>query len=359
MNNISQLIKELDKAIQCGDIERADEISNELFHLQNGMEADAAMPDQFLEKIKDRSEQELGGQKTMNVKKVISIVVIAAVIAGLSITSLATRWFGIRDLVINNNDNSVAVTGNIGDSGVGVGTDTDSDVAVSNENVKQDLIAMQGYPDSNEYKASVEWNLFCSGYDTDQSILNKLGNGSNEVTEKYPLYTVYTQEMADKLEEIVKKYKLTLHKSITIAENHKDLIKLAGTGDFIGNLNKVYSGYVYDDGTFQFDGEAILKGNKAVYYQFGNYVKGTFSTTYLNVGDVSLYKEWAYKTSSGVEVTLALGKHKALVITDLENSYVIINVLSGTEKDSTFAIGSITDEDLQDFADSFDYSQIK
>jgi hypothetical protein len=45
MDNISQLIKELDMAVQCGNIERADEISDELFHLQDGIEADTVMPD--------------------------------------------------------------------------------------------------------------------------------------------------------------------------------------------------------------------------------------------------------------------------------------------------------------------------
>jgi len=52
------------------------------------------------------------------------------------------------------------------------------------------LIVLQGYPDSNEYKASVEWNLFRAGYDTDGKLLSEVGNGSNEYTEKYPLYLV-------------------------------------------------------------------------------------------------------------------------------------------------------------------------
>jgi hypothetical protein len=246
-------MKELDTAVLCDNTDKADEISDELFRLQGGIEAETEMPDRFFEKIKDRNKQNSGGQKSMSIKKIISIAAVAAVIAALGITALATRWFGIKDLVINNNDNGIAVTKNISDSGSVGKTDTASDAAtpiIDKEEKEPDLIALQGYPDSNEYKASAEWNLFCDGYYTDQSLLNAVGNSSNEITEKYPMYLVYTQEMADKLEEIVKKYKLTLHNSITIIENSEELVKQADTGDFIGNANKVLGGYVYNDGTF-------------------------------------------------------------------------------------------------------------
>lgn len=357
MNNISRLMKELDKAVLCNNSEKADEIADKLFHLQGGMEADTVMPDRFMEKIKDASKQKTGGQKSMSIKKIISIAAVAAVIAAFGITTLATRWFGIKDLVIKNNDNGTAVTKNISDSDSGAASDAASSI-VDNGKKEPDLIALQGYPNSNEYKANAEWNLFCAGYDTDHSLLNAVGNGSNEITEKYPMYLVYTQEMADKLEEIIKKYKLTLHKSMTVIDSLENLIKQADTGDFIGNANTVMGGYVYNDGTFQFEGEAVLKNSSRIAYQFGSYVKGTFSATYLNIGDANRYKEWTYKTRSGVEVSLALSESKSLVIADLKKSYVIINVLSGTGENDALVSRGITDEDLQEFADSFDYSQI-
>ena len=88
-------------------------------------------------------------------------------------------------------------------------------------------------------------------------------------------------------------------------------------------------GYAYNDGTFHYDGQVALTSGKLVDYQFGNYVKGTFSDVSLNVGDADSYREWAYETASGVTVSLALGDSKALVITDLDNSFVVINVLTG------------------------------
>ena len=44
----------------------------------------------------------------------------------------------------------------------------------------------------------------------------------------------------------------------------EELIKEANVGQFIKDANTVLSGYVYNDGTFHFDGEALLKnGRKA------------------------------------------------------------------------------------------------
>lgn len=343
MNTVSQLKKELEKAVLRGQIEKAEELSDKLFHLQGGTDTDTVIPDGFAEKIKERYLQKSGGQKTMNAKKIISIVAIAAVTATLGITALATRWYGLRDMVFKDNKNNVVTKDNAIPA-----SSSDVDTESTPDGIEEALIALQGYPDSNEYKANAEWNLFCAGYDTDHKYLNEIGNGSNEYTEKYPMYLVYTKDMADKLEEIVKKYKLTLHTSMEFVYSAEELATHANTGDFIGQANTVLGGYVYNDGTFQYDGEAVLKNSKQISYQFGNYIKGTFSATYLNIGNADAYTEWAYKTKSGVQVSLALSENKALVIADLENSYAIINVLSDNVKP----------EELQEFADTFDYTKL-
>jgi hypothetical protein len=227
----------------------------------------------------------------------------------------------------------------------------------------QELIAMQGYPDSNEYKATAEWNAFVAGYDTDHSILNKVGNSPNEYTEKYPMYLVYSKDMADKLEEITAKYGLKLHTSNTIVQTPEELIAAAGVGNFLeskegAGVNRMLGGYVYNDGTFHYDGEAVLDTGTTMDYQFGNYVKGTFSDTYLNIGDASSYQEWQYETKSGVTVALALSESKALIIVDLPDSFVAVNVLGGTTKGTFFGSDGVTKEDLEKFTDTFDFSQL-
>jgi hypothetical protein len=171
------------------------------------------------------------------------------------------------------------------------------------------------------------------------------------------MYLVYSKDMADKLEEIIAKYGLTLHETITFVEGVQELIGTAETGDFLSGsaagMGRV-GGYVYNDGSFHYDGEAALQNGKIIDYQFGNYVKALFSDVYLNVGDVGSYREWQHTTASGVEVSLALGETKALVIANLENSFVSINVLTGSAG-SDFGSSAVTENDLEAFADLFDF----
>jgi len=164
-------------------------------------------------------------------------------------------------------------------------------------------------------------------------------------------YQKLLREQDQKIDETRYTGGLKLHESRTFVSSGEELIKEAGTDGFIRNNNKVLGGYVYNDSTFHFDGEAVLKDGTQMGYQFGNYVKGTFSDTYLNIGDANSYREWEYTTKSGVKVSLALSENKALVIADLPDSYVTINLLSGTQK-------GITDKMLEEFADLFDFSKI-
>jgi hypothetical protein len=174
------------------------------------------------------------------------------------------------------------------------------------------------------------------------------------------MYLVYSKDMADKLEEIIAKYGLTLHESLTVVDGASQLVAAAGTGDFLSGsaagMGRV-GGYVYNDGSFHYDGEVALQNGKIIDYQFGNYVKGTFSDVYLNVGDVGRYREWQYTTAGGVTVSLALGESKSLVIANLENSFVTINVLTGSAG-SDFGSSAVTENDLEAFADLFDFSVI-
>jgi hypothetical protein len=353
--NITQLIEELDAAVAREDVEKADEIADMLFRLQGGAEPDTGMPGQFPLSIKLRHQNGGDKVKSKSLKKLIGFAAAAALIMALGITALATDLFGIRDLVISsgqdaaNNPESIPAEG------------TEPAPGSVTEPEEMDLIVLQGYPDSSEYKASEEWNIFYENYDTDGSIVAEVGNKPNEFTEKYPMYLCYSQEMADKLEEIIAKYGLKLHESITIAESAEQLFDTAGTGNFLDNggsgVSRMLGGYVYNDGTFHFDGEAALFSGVFMSYQFGNYVKGTFSDTYLNVGDADSYQEWQYTTKSGITVSLALSESKALVIADLNDSFVTINVLTGTAG-AAGSEGGITREDLQSFADLFAFHEI-
>lgn len=225
-----------------------------------------------------------------------------------------------------------------------------------------DMISLAGVEGSPEHEADVEWKEFLESYDQDESILATVGNSPTGFEEEYGEYTCYSQEMADKIEEICEKYGLQKLTGFELAENYEGLCNGAGVGDFLGgkagDANAEYiSGWFFADGSFDFDGCAMISGPSFVTtdYQFSRAMKGTFQGTSLNVGNLEEYEEWNYTTKNGENVLLATnGSTKALIIVEREKSFVTVNVL-GDIRGETFGIG---EEELEKLAEAFDFSVI-
>lgn len=294
--------------------------------------------------------------KQKHIRKIVIAAASVCFIAIASTTVYATNIFGLKDMLIGDNSNLHSEDSglkNPSNNTEGTGFSDGSQVS------KEDYISLQGFSDSNESKASAEWLSFTQSYDQDGALLNKVGNGPTGLDSKYDLYLVYTQDMADKMEEIIQKYDLRLHSSLSILTNSEELIQKAGTGNFLGTANTANSSYMYEDGTFHYDGEATLDNGLVVNYQFENYKKGTFSDVFLNIGSITDYKEWNYKTTSEQMVNLCISPSKALIIADLGDSFITVNVLAGTEHGFLDDDGKITSTDLEALANSFDFSLIK
>lgn len=263
-------------------------------------------------------------------QKMIIIAAVISLVTAASAAAIAVRWFELRDLELTNE-----ITVQQPD-----GTEVTEQVATG-------TISLQGFGEMPEKLAVEEWHRFLGSYDY-YSVLETLGNAPTGFEEQYGYYQVYTQEMADELEEIAAKYGLRLHTDM-IDDIYTDqaLCDQVG-GNFLGK-NHAYSTYMYEDGTFHFDGVSNLAGYGSLNYQFQRCVRGSLTDVILNIGDVEAYTEWSYTAKKGIVVTLAIAEHKALVIADLPDSFVTINVLAGTETQLTAA-------DLERFVDSFDFS---
>ena len=133
------------------------------------------------------------------------------------------------------------------------------------ETVTSEFISMQGLNGSVEHQATKEWQDFLHGYDKDGAILDKIDNNPTGLEDLGCFYQVYTQEMYDKLLEIADKYGLRLHTEMNVV-NQEELDYRVG-GSFMGEELSRGWAYIYEDGTFQFDGEALLDEN-VVHMQF-------------------------------------------------------------------------------------------
>lgn len=225
-----------------------------------------------------------------------------------------------------------------------------------------DMISLAGVEGSPEHEADLEWQEFLESYDQDESILAAVGNNPTGFEEEYGAYQCYSQEMADKIEEICEKYGLQKLTGFEVSENYEGLCSGAGVGDFLGGKTEdadaeYISGVFSEDGSFQFDGSAVISGSSFVKtdYQLSRAMKGTFQGTLLNVGNLEEYEEWNYTTKNGENVLLATnGGTKALIIAEREKSFVTVNVL-GDILGGTFDVGK---KELEKLAEAFDFSVI-
>lgn len=275
-------------------------------------------------------------------KRVLMLAAAVCVLAALTIAAAATGFFGLRDILLPEKG--------------GVYVTDENGVVVPGEREYKDFVSLSGWQDTPESQALAEWRSFLESYDQDGAIIGAIGNDPTGFEEDYGLYQVYTQEMAGRLEEIIAKYGLRLH---TRLEEVLPETWAAAVGDFCRENATAWSGYIYENGTFRFDGEAALEGYGSIEYQFSRSVRGAFDDVALNIGDAADFQEWGYETSDGTPVTLGLGaRNRSLILADLGDSFVLVNVLTGQEGDDTFSSGPIGRAELEALADSFRYSAL-
>lgn len=275
-------------------------------------------------------------------KRIFMLAAVIAVAAALSGLAVAVNFLGLRDTLLPE-QYSVYQT-------------DENDIVIPGEYEYTDFISLSGYNNTPESLALAEWQSFLEGYDQDGSIIAAVGNNPTGFEEKYGMYLVYSQEMADKLDEITAKYGLKLHS--WMADVLPGVWNLAA-GEFMSENAAAWSGYIYEDGTFHFDGEAELPGYGKIEYQFRRTVRGTFNDVVLNVGDLSDFQEWSYQNAAGDTVTLGLGaRNRSLIIAGMEDCFVAVNVLTGMEGDDTFSSGGIGRAELEALADCFRFSAL-
>lgn len=263
-------------------------------------------------------------------KKTLVLVAALCLLLAFATVALATNLFGLRDMLVPSND----------------------------PEIKNEMV-LSGFTSSPEYIAAAEWKAFADSYDPDGSILTHVdpeGPDDIQLDEKYTHYNVYTKDMGSELDRIAAKYGLTLYGNF-VNEIPCPLVEKLIVNDhteFSDSVcNTVMGGYMFDDGTFHFDGIFDASaGQLSVNYQFRHSVKGVFDPTFLNIGDIESYQEQALATSSGIQFMAALSKQQAVLIAELDDCFISINVMGGTDEGITF-------DDLKDLAYTFDFSVIE
>lgn len=253
------------------------------------------------EQDSDQNRPERPARRSPVLPRLLTAAAVVCLLAAVSGIAVAVNFLGLRDLLLP--------------AGPGAGGTEGS------------VISMSGLADSPEGKALAEWNAFLEEYDADHAILDQIGNYLDPAFDRYICYSVYTQEMADRLEEIAARYGLKLHTAQADLAAHPGLLPVFWTEEVSASPC-----YIYEDGTFFMDADTYIEGAGITGFQLQRSVRGTLHDVYICVEDVSQFTSWNYQAACGVPVALALGRERAFLLADLGDSVVTAAVLAGEDQ---------------------------
>lgn len=259
------------------------------------------------------------------------LLVAAAVVMVLSAAAVAVYQYGMKDTVIEEMPDFSDVT---------------------QVRVEQSL---NGFADSPEYQAYVEWATWerlWSAENEDWFKNRGVDDTYSEVDEAYAmLYGIHAQEQADKFDEIMKKYGLTPHTAQEGFNTEAQLCAALGVEDFLDERFDIRGDYLFEDGAFKAVGTFPMDGEE-VWVNVINAVKG--SITMISSGVPEEYEEWIYTTDSGIEVILATYEDGAWMVADLPGTYVTVTFNAPLAKAQVEDL--VNDIDLAVLAERFDGS---
>ena len=225
------------------------------------------------------------------------------------------------------------------------------------------LLSLQG----TNMEALTEWVTFTNTYDQDGTILIEAdGTGSEwELPDNYHLtYGCYSQEMVDKLDEIVNKYHLKLLSSYIPLNYYESSVLLNSLG--LKGLVKTDPDVQveYGDGDFHIEGTFTL--NMEISLDMGDWsweqgsasyrysLKDYFDPLTGSMLESHDYTQWDYTRKDGKKVLLVLNEGTARIYADLPKAFISIYLdpvicVDGNEV-------SMTQEALQQLAELFDLS---
>ena len=244
------------------------------------------------------------------------------------------------------------------------------------EAVTEEVLTLAGIKGSPNYQAAQEWFAFKQEYDPDHSIFMELNSAElvPEFPAEYSAYDIYTQDMKDKLDEILAKYDLKLIGEEVPFRTEELVCKALGLEDILvpGNdavMDLDYAGY-QECGNLNMDFNVIIPSDADydqqetrchIYYMR----KDAFTEDVLSLGEIDTWKEWNYTTASGADVLVfrSPSDSRGYIFCDMPNYTVTLSFEFIHQQHSRDADGNwtadksvMTDQQIERLADVIDFS---
>lgn len=227
-----------------------------------------------------------------------------------------------------------------------------------------DIITPYGRSGDAIQQALKEWYEFQESYDPDYALATNEPDIPDIPNQYEYTYSCYTQEMVDKVDEIVAKYNLKLLDVPIVFQRYQSDIFLEETG--------IQSLLLPDSNAQMLElvGELFLPYNIYMEFQiatenadspWGHYCytrKDYFPEGVAKRMDLSSYEQWDHTTPDGTKLLLALSsKGQGEIIAEQENAMIMISIDGNrTQSDYPDASEVMTKAELESIADQFDYS---
>ena len=213
-------------------------------------------------------------------------------------------------------------------------------------------------------EALEEWLAFTNTYDSDMSVAieaDKTGSSLSLPENYHYIYGCYSQEMVDKLDEIVQKYNLKLLTECYICQHYESEVLLGALGlDGIVTVpDAAYgSGYFYQEGSFDLSVDFPMETDDGqdgrVFTSCRYSLKEYFDAVHGSISESSQYTQWNYTRKDGQPVLLVLGEEIARIYADLPDAFVSIHVEPYILTDSEMV--PLTEENMEQIVERFDFS---
>ena len=229
------------------------------------------------------------------------------------------------------------------------------------------LLSIQGV----HMDALAEWVEFTNSYDQDGTIMAEAERASHEggpgnpwdFPDNYHLtYGCYSQEMIDKLDEIVEKYDLKLLSAYTTCQRYEMSVMFEALGFDGMMLDSPKAKVEYADGDFHLEGSFWLElfltmegehwkcDDEIVTVLYS--VKDYFDPRTSGVLDFNNYTQWDYTREDGRQVLLALSEGAARIYADTPEAMMIVSLSGNTWIDGQQV--NMTPEALEEIAELID-----
>ena len=229
------------------------------------------------------------------------------------------------------------------------------------------LLSIQGV----HMDALAEWVEFTNSYDQDGTIMAEAERASHEggpgnpwdFPDNYHLtYGCYSQEMIDKLDEIVEKYDLKLLSAYTTCQRYEMSVMFEALGFDGMMLDSPKAKVEYADGDFHLEGSFWLElfltmegehwkcDDEIVTVLYS--VKDYFDPRTSGILDFNNYTQWDYTRKDGRQVLLALSEGAARIYADTPEAMMIVSLSGNTWIDGQQV--NMTPEALEEIAELID-----